>query len=429
MGITGLWPFIKEKCAGRLGCIARTDLKLLGQLYTDQPVPYGFDTPGFVHTWKKIYNDTGHLEQLSMLLQDCQKNNIKPVFVFDGKEHAKAKEEEHRIRQTAKRHQHEQLDNCQQTLKRLKTVGGYVAEQPIEDQVNMNELDEEEKKEIKEIQQFQESCKRKFRNLDTTTAETMQDCMNFLKKLGATVIEAPGEGEAYLAILNRKGYIKGIFSEDSDLAGGWGALTVIRNGTSRLAREQELEIYQIETILQQMKMTRNQMIKFSVLAGCDFNKKKRIEGIGVKTAKILARMDDTKDMKSIIRSSLFQAKKRNHLKKKQIDISDKDLIKMYEEWYSIFAKVADGDVSEEDHALLIHDGFQPTLNWKCRDCNTEHPQSQDYCTECEKIAGIDGYKESKMTEEKTSKTDKLETIQEVLDRLMEPYHDEKLKEF
>ena len=102
--------------------------------------------------------------------------------------------------------------------------------------------------------------------------------------MGIPYVEAKGEGEAQAAYLVSKGDAYAVASQDYDCL-LFGAKRVVRN----LAINSNLgnmEYYELRRVLDELKITREQLIDMGILIGTDFCE--GLKGIGAKTALKLA---------------------------------------------------------------------------------------------------------------------------------------------
>ncbi|MFA9517764.1 flap endonuclease-1 [Halopenitus sp. H-Gu1] len=98
-----------------------------------------------------------------------------------------------------------------------------------------------------------------------------------LERLDVPVIEAPAEGEAQCAYMNVVGDVDYAGSEDYDTL-LFGAPATLRQLTSKGSPE----LMDLEATLEELDLTREQLVDVALLCGTDFNE--GISGIGPKTA-------------------------------------------------------------------------------------------------------------------------------------------------
>ena len=119
----------------------------------------------------------------------------------------------------------------------------------------------------------------------------IEDTKKILGLLGIPYIEAPSEGEATAAELCQKGVVTDVASQDYDSI-LFGAKRVIRNltisGRRKLPGKNvfvslEPEEIELQTVLSELQLSREQLIDIAILLGTDFNPD-GFEKVGPKTA-------------------------------------------------------------------------------------------------------------------------------------------------
>lgn len=156
-------------------------------------------------------------------------NNIKPVFVFDGT----SSTEKHIT--NIKRYNRK----VQKTDKIEKLYNA-----PLR---NVNQL----KKELK--------------NHIVFTAEEKEMYKKYIKSLHLMCIDAPGEAEKLCSMLCIEGYVKAVYSLDTDVFAYGCPLTIIDFNNKTLT------CVSMDIILQSLRCTQSMFIDFSILCGCDYN--------------------------------------------------------------------------------------------------------------------------------------------------------------
>ena len=118
-----------------------------------------------------------------------------------------------------------------------------------------------------------------------------EDSKRLLTQMGVPWVQAPSEGEAQAAHLAEKGDTNYCASQDYDSL-LFGAPTLMRNvtisGRRKLPRkpvyvEVVPEIIELDQVLKELNITREQLIDIGILVGTDFNPE-GVKGIGPKTA-------------------------------------------------------------------------------------------------------------------------------------------------
>jgi flap endonuclease-1 len=128
------------------------------------------------------------------------------------------------------------------------------------------------------------------------TSEMLQDARELIGLLGIPQIQAPSEGEAQAAYMTARGDVWAAGSQDYDSL-LFGAPRLIRNltisGRRKIPRQERYvevrpELLELEKVLQELGVTREELVDLSILIGTDFNPK-GVEGIGPKKAHVLIR--------------------------------------------------------------------------------------------------------------------------------------------
>jgi flap endonuclease-1 len=123
------------------------------------------------------------------------------------------------------------------------------------------------------------------------TREMVDQARRVLEAMGVPCVQAPSEGEAQAAFMNKKGDAWATVSQDYD-ALLFGAPRLVRNLTISGRRklpgkpvyvDLEPEILRLEDVLKELKVSRYQLIDIGILLGTDFNPD-GFKGIGPKKA-------------------------------------------------------------------------------------------------------------------------------------------------
>ena len=201
---------------------------------------------------------TSHLSGLFYRNINLLVDNIKLVYIFDGKPNplkSKEIERRHQIKQEASKKHYEAL-----------------AEGRFEDA-------------------------RKYSQATSILTDNMvQESKKILVLLGIPYVQAPSEGEAAAAYMTKQGLAFTCASQDYDSL-LYGANRVIRNlaisgkrkvPNKKIYTDIEPEIIEYQQVLNQTKLTHEQLVDVGILIGTDFNPE-GFAGIGPKTALKLIR--------------------------------------------------------------------------------------------------------------------------------------------
>ena len=123
----------------------------------------------------------------------------------------------------------------------------------------------------------------------------IEDAKRLLDALGVSWIQAPGEGEAQASYMAANGDVWAVASQDHDSL-LFGTPRMVKNltitGRRKLPRrdayvEVEPQLIELAKVLQEISITREQLVDVGILIGTDFND--GVKGIGAKTAVKLIR--------------------------------------------------------------------------------------------------------------------------------------------
>ena len=129
----------------------------------------------------------------------------------------------------------------------------------------------------------------------TLKDQMVDDAKRLLTAMGQSWIQAPSEGEAQASHMASRGDVWAVASQDHDSL-LFGAPRMVKNlaitGRRKLPRrdayvEVEPELVELSKVLQELSVTREQLIDVGILIGTDFND--GVRGIGPKTALKLIR--------------------------------------------------------------------------------------------------------------------------------------------
>jgi flap endonuclease-1 len=133
---------------------------------------------------------------------------------------------------------------------------------------------------------------RTYAQMTSTLKDYMaEDSKRLLTKMGVPWVQAPSEGEAQAAHMTRKGDTDYCASQDYDSL-LFGAPMLVRNvtisGRRKLPRKPVYvevipETVELDHVLKELEITREQLIDIGILLGTDFNPE-GVKGIGPKTA-------------------------------------------------------------------------------------------------------------------------------------------------
>ena len=171
-------------------------------------------------------------------------------------------------------------------IKPIYIFDGQAPELKSETQAKRREVRDEAEQIYKEALKAGDTEKaRKFAMRSSKLSpEIIDSSKKLLTLMGIPYIEAKGEGEAQAAYLVAKGDAYAVASQDYDCL-LFGAKRVVRNlaVSSNLGN---LEFYELNSVLRQLNVTREQLVDMGILIGTDFCE--GLKGVGAKTALKLA---------------------------------------------------------------------------------------------------------------------------------------------
>ncbi len=199
-------------------------------------------------------NVTSHLKGLFNRCVYFKKNNIKPIFVFDG-EAPKLKEKERKLR----------------AQKKMEADKKY--------------------REALEVGHIEEARKFALTALNKLDENMVEDAKALIRYFGFPVVDAPSEGEAQAAKIVKENNAFALASQDFDSL-LFGSKYLIRNLSvsnkrkvpgSSVYREVPIEFYDLEKNLKKLNINNEELIIIAILCGTDFNPG-GVKGIGPKKA-------------------------------------------------------------------------------------------------------------------------------------------------
>ena len=235
---------------------------------------------------------TSHLSGLYYRTLNLLEKGVKPVYVFDGRPpELKAQEIENRVKQRE------------------------AAKARYEDALRRGDL---------------ESAKT-YASMSTRLRDYMvSDAKQLLDALGIPWLQAPSEGEAEAAYMAAKGYVWASVSQDYDSL-LFGSPVLVRNltisGRRKLPRKDVYvevvpEILELQLVLGELGLTREQLVDLAILMGTDFNPD-GIRGIGPMKAynyiKKYGRLEDIVELRDELSSIDYAAIRRIFLQPDVVD--------------------------------------------------------------------------------------------------------------
>ena len=199
-------------------------------------------------------NVTSHLSGILYRTAAIFDKGIKPIYVFDGESH------EHKAK----------------TLEQRRAIKEEAMEKWEEAKAAGN---------IEEARKFAIRTSR-------MSPYILESSKKLLEYMGIPYVQAIGEGEAQGAYMVEQGDAWAVASQDYDCL-LFGAPRIVRNLTLSGGMS-NLEYLELEKVLEEIDLTREQLIDVALMVGTDFNE--GIHGIGAKTGLKLIRNNSLEDI-------------------------------------------------------------------------------------------------------------------------------------
>lgn len=198
-------------------------------------------------------NITSHLSGILYRNSSMVEKGIKPIYIFDGKAPELKSETQAKRREVR--------DEAEQIFKEALKEGDT------------------------------EKARKYAMRSSKLSPEIIESSKKLLTCMGIPYVEAKGEGEAQAAYLVANGDAYAVASQDYDCL-LFGAKRVVRNlaVSSNLGN---LEYYQLDKVLKQLNVTKEQLVEMGILIGTDFCE--GLKGVGAKTALKLAHNGQLKE--------------------------------------------------------------------------------------------------------------------------------------
>ena len=363
MGIKNLSIILNQKCS-----CAINERNLTS--YSGMVI--GIDVSIFLY--KYLYNNDDHIEGLTRFILRLYKNNIVPVFIFDGKPPKEKSDvllerKEKREYLIAKKNV---LEFCikKDDIQTYETYDSFKINliNLAKNQKNDFIITEEEIKDYytKNIDDLKADLEKVTKKIIRVSSSHIESAKKLFDLFGVSYIVSPTEAECLLAVLCKENYVDACISEDMDILANGGDL-FLRNFN---ADKNFVDEYCLEGILNTLELTQDQFIDMCILCGSDYTDK--INGMGPITAlKMIKKYNNLENVidqfnvyKKFEVPNKFDYNKARDLFKNPIDVSlIKDMKKMIKigkpnvEGIKDFlksTKIKDKYISEISNSLFIY---------------------------------------------------------------------------
>jgi flap endonuclease-1 len=219
-----------------------------------------------IYLYKFTYNTSDYLEGFTRQILRLLKNGITPLFVFDGK----PPDEKQEILNDRK-------EKKEILVKKKKMIEEFMKDReapPRGEDANESLKEFMEELKSKTDEHLKNEIAKIKRKIIYITHNDIVKTKRLFDLFGVPHIAANGEAEAFCAVLSKNGFVDGCITEDTDYLAS-GGYNFIRNFNSN---NNNISLYKIRDILDDLNVTYEQFIDICILCGCDYTTK--ITGIG-----------------------------------------------------------------------------------------------------------------------------------------------------
>lgn len=266
MGIKNLRNILISKCSNAI---------VQRKLNSYNGLIIGIDLSIFLY--KYLYRNNDHIEGLTRLILRLLKNNIYPVFVFDGKP-PKEKDETLQDRKQKreflfmKKEILELIKNNKDLSK--KELNSKINEYINDNNKNFKMQDDKLDLYLSEDFNYDEEIDKISKKIIIVKNYHIESSKILFDAFGINYIHAPCEAESLLAVLCKKKIIDCCITEDMDILAN-GCHIFLKNFS---ADKNYVDEYCLEGILENLEINYDQFVDLCILCGCDYTSK--IYGIG-----------------------------------------------------------------------------------------------------------------------------------------------------
>jgi flap endonuclease-1 len=260
----------------------------------------------FIYRFAKGSHSEDWLAQFGQLAGVLYKNDIIPIFIFDGKP-PEAKDEEKEERFSKFKKVEQRIDEARQLIK--KSVGDYqYSELEIERIKDLLTIREPCLLDLKNIEQISYLLNGRIEKWTIQTKPITKDMgdslFGFMKATGFATVRAPTEAEAFCSYLCKTGIVDCVISNDSD---------VLAYGSKYLIRELNIhygtcQFVELDKVLEGLQLDQNSFLDLCIMLGCDYNSRsKLIDGTAlgmVKSLKLIQTFKIIEKIPNLVTDSL-----------------------------------------------------------------------------------------------------------------------------
>jgi flap endonuclease-1 len=193
-----------------------------------------------------------HIQGFLYKVIELLEKGVVPVFVFDGPPpQAKRDTLDKRVETRTK---------MQERVKELNNLKNEIGQtNGIDPEEYIDSDDETENPFVKEIKKINNQIRNISKNILVVKKVHSDEVMEFLKSLGIPFLKAISESEETCAVLQKRGLVDYVLTEDTD-ALTFGAKQVILGN----------ELYNLDRVLERLEIDYTSFIDLCILCGCDY---------------------------------------------------------------------------------------------------------------------------------------------------------------
>ena len=240
MGIKNLNKLLKKKATSG---ITKTSLKDLNKTYI------AIDISIFLYKYSTV-KTCSLLEHLLFQLNHLLSFGITPLYLFDGK---------------PSEHKNELIQQRRANFKNKKKE---IDE--LEEQIKLMSLEEN----VEKVAELEQQKKKKEKTFTKINYNDVNEFKKVLELCGIFYYKCPGETDEYIREFFRQGIIEYAITEDLDFL-THGCPKVIYDYNYK---NDDVVIYNLNDILEELKINQDQFIDMSIMMGCDYMES--MKGIG-----------------------------------------------------------------------------------------------------------------------------------------------------
>ena len=248
MGIKGIKSLIKKHVPDAIKEITLNELR--GKTIC-------IDSSILLYKYRHIYGtDNFHILGFLHKIIELLENDIKMIFVFDGK----PPEEKREVLNKRKEQNVKLKEQLAALKKEAKTIELHLDEAFIDSE---DELLPEEIEKIKKTKELRKKISSLEKNVKNVNRQHSLDLMELFKSIGISFFTPEGEAEKACVYLQKNGYADYILTEDTDSL-TFGGTNVIFN------KKNDYFICYLDKVLDGFQIDQDSFIDLCILCGCDY---------------------------------------------------------------------------------------------------------------------------------------------------------------